>query len=247
MAMSVTHALVSFLDAFTPCRNKERDIPLMQKLVHKILQNSLRHFPIEQQRGTVESLKDSAKIHSDEYRDDDVTPYIIHLLETTCILIDAKVLEFKILCAAMLHDVVEKLKNEDDPLLQMKKRLREIHKKYCALVSMIVDFLTKRPDKDKDTYWKRMLSIKDRTLLWGVLAIKYADRIHNMRTIHGMKNKESMVRKIEETRLWFPQIREKLEKALSYLTRDGTLKNRSYRHLPAVLDNQLQAALMAYN
>jgi (p)ppGpp synthase/HD superfamily hydrolase len=142
----------------------------------------------------------------------------------------------------MLHDTVEDTKNPDKK--DVVRRL--IQKKYGAMIAYIVHLLTKREGEAKEMQWKRMLNEPDLSILWRVLAIKYADRIHNARTFQKLPKKEDRERKVKETLQWFPIIKHELEQCLSKLWKRRTLKNRSRLHLPHILQNKLDAALEAH-
>ncbi len=245
MAFRFIDALVEELNKFTPCLN-DLDYRRQRKLIIKYVHNSKAHHPLEQQQKSLEALRYGAELHAGEYRKDDQTPYYLHLLEVAGILIDLEIRDFKVLCAAILHDVVELLKKVPDAAKRMQERLSDIRKKFGIGVKRLVDYLTKRPGEDKDAYWSRMLAIKDKHLLWRVLAIKYADRIHNIQTLGGMKNEDAKKAKIKETLKWFPEIKVKMEKTLDFLWLKLLIGNRFLKRLPAQLDNLLQAALEPY-
>lgn len=226
------------------------DTPFLQEedkrrahfLVSKIIRTGRQHLIIVQRDKMIESMLDSSKIHAGQYRKNNKTPYILHLLEVVFILIDAKIYDFKILCAAMLHDTIEDTKGSEKK--QLVKKL--IQKKYGAMIACLVHLLTKRESEAKEMQWERMLSEPDLSILWRVLVIKYADRIHNARTFNHMPNKEDRVRKVKETKYWFPIIKCKLDQCFSKLWKKRTIKNRSRLHLPSTLQNKLDAALEGY-
>jgi (p)ppGpp synthase/HD superfamily hydrolase len=221
----------------------EKDRRRAHFLVSKIIQTGRHHLVIVQQKKMKEVMLDSSRIHAGQYRKKGKTPYMLHLLEVACILIDARIYDFKTLCAAMLHDTVEDTKNPDKK--EAVRRL--IQKKYGAMIAYIVHLLTKREGEDKDMQWRRMLDEPDLSILWRVLVIKYADRIHNARTFNDLPTAEDKDRKIKETLRWFPVIiKQRLDDCLSKLWKKRTLKNRSRLHLPDTLQNKLDAALDAY-
>lgn len=220
---------------------KDEDRRRCYFLLSKINRTVRQHLPQVLQAKIIESIKDSSRIHSGIYRKDGTTPYILHLLEVACILIDSKIHDFKTLCAAILHDTVEDTEDPDE-----KKAVRKLIKtKYGAMVCRIVELLSKHKGENKDLQWKRMLNEPDLCILWRVLTIKYADRIHNAQTFNALK-REDLERKVTETKFWFPVIKKKLEECLKKLWVKGTLKTRSRLHLPHLLQNKLDAALEPY-
>ena len=211
-------------------------------LVSKIIRTGRQRLVIVQQKKLIEGMIDSSKIHAGQYRKKGITPYMLHLLEVACILIDARIYDFKTLCAAILHDTIEDTKN-----LEKKEAVKRlIQKKYGSMIAYIVHLLTKRDGEAKEMQWERMLAERDLSILWRVLVIKYADRIHNALTFNDLPTKEDRVRKVQETQVWFPVIKHKLDECLSKLWKKRTLKNRSRLHLPHILQNKLDAALEAY-
>jgi len=108
-------------------------------------------------------------------------PYIEHPVEVAEILSEFKVDDITI-AAALLHDVVE-----DTDISEL-----EIKEKFGETISEIVNGVTKineiyyntLEEKQSENYRKLIISmIKD----LRVIIIKFADRIHNMRTIKYMK------------------------------------------------------------
>ncbi len=108
-------------------------------------------------------------------------PYIEHPVEVAEILSELKVDDITV-AAALLHDVVE-----DTDISEL-----EIKEKFGETISEIVNGVTKineiyyntLEEKQSENYRKLIISmIKD----LRVIIIKFADRIHNMRTIKYMK------------------------------------------------------------
>ena len=108
-------------------------------------------------------------------------PYIEHPVEVASILSELKVDDITV-AAALLHDVVE-----DTDISEL-----EIKEKFGETISEIVNGVTKineiyyntLEEKQSENYRKLIISmIKD----LRVIIIKFADRIHNMRTIKYMK------------------------------------------------------------
>lgn len=220
----------------------EKDRKRAYFLVSKVIRTGKRHLVLVQQKKLTEAMIDSSGIHAGQYRKKGKTPYMLHLLEVICILIDAHIYDFKTLCAAILHDTVEDTKNLERK--EVVKRL--IQKKYGAMIAYIVHLLTKRDGEAKEMQWERMLAEHDLSILWRVLVIKYADRIHNASTFNELPTKEDIDRKVHETLVWFPVIKHRLNECLSKLWKKRTLKNRSRLQLPRILQKRLDASLKAH-
>jgi GTP pyrophosphokinase len=110
-------------------------------------------------------------------------PYVLHAVEVARILVELR-LDTQTLCGGLLHDVLEDLESE-----QEEQRLRkEIEVKFGADVALIVDGLTKiskirllnLQQRQIDSFRRMLLAIAKDV---RVLLVKFADRLHNMRTL----------------------------------------------------------------
>jgi len=119
-------------------------------------------------------------------------PYITHCLSVAETLVDLK-LDYISIAAAFLHDVAE----DTDTTLD------EIKRKFGGEVSDLVSGLTKiselhfesQEDRQAENFRKMLLSMSHDL---RVVLIKFADRLHNMRTIEHMP-RETQVRTARET------------------------------------------------
>jgi len=119
-------------------------------------------------------------------------PYVVHCLEVANILADLK-LDYITISGGLLHDVVE----------DTKVRLDEIEENFGAELANLVNGLTKiaelrlesREDRQAGNFRKMLLSMSQDL---RVILIKFADRLHNMRTIEHLPRK-SQVRIARET------------------------------------------------
>ena len=120
-------------------------------------------------------------------------PFFSHPLEVAGILADLK-FDFKTIITALLHDVVE------DTTLTFK----DIKKNFGEEIANLVDGVTKltklegRSDKfnQAENFRKLLLATSEDI---RVLLVKLADRLHNMRTMRFLKNKEKRNRISLET------------------------------------------------
>ena len=104
-------------------------------------------------------------------------PFILHSLEVMRALTDMR-LDTQTLAAGLLHDVVE---DTDTPIAEIEVQFGED-------VALIVDGVTKisgfklrgREERQVDTFRKMLLSIAKDV---RVIIVKFADRLHNMRTL----------------------------------------------------------------
>ena len=127
-------------------------------------------------------------------------PYILHPIAVAHILIDLK-LDPACIAAGLLHDVVE----------DTSVTLADISARFGAEIAAIVDSLTKlntiegrtKEDAQAGSYRKMFLAMVDDI---GVVLIKLADRLHNMRTLDACAAREAEAhrpaRRWRSTRRW---------------------------------------------
>ena len=120
-------------------------------------------------------------------------PYFSHPLEVAGILTDMK-MDSTTIATALLHDTVE------DTLVS----LEDIQKQFGGSVARLVDGVTKlsrielQTDQAKqaENFRKLVVAMSEDI---RVLLVKLADRLHNMRTLHHLKNPEKRRRIARET------------------------------------------------
>jgi guanosine-3',5'-bis(diphosphate) 3'-pyrophosphohydrolase len=137
---------------------------------------------LPENRVIFEALDFAVKLHSGQKRKSN-EPYIIHPLSVAQILAqDLGVKDPHILASALLHDVVE-----DVPHITID----DIKQRFGSLVGELVDGCTKmalqrldRPTLVDLTHSKLLLTSSRRL---GILLIKMADRLHNIKTLEFLK------------------------------------------------------------
>ncbi len=151
--------------------------------------------------------------HKNQKRDEGV-PYIIHPVAVAKILTDLK-LDSATITTGLLHDTIE----------DTKVTYETVKKEFGEEVANLVDGVTKisaledkaSSDSKAENFRKLILATSKDI---RVLLVKLADRLHNMRTIKFVKDKEKMVRKAKETmeiyapladRMGMNRIRDELE------------------------------------
>ena len=120
-------------------------------------------------------------------------PYFIHPLAVADILCDLK-LDPATVVTALLHDAVE----------DTHITLEEIEAQFGSTIAQLVDGVTKlskfkfRSNKTEqaENFRKLVLAMSKDI---RVLLVKLIDRLHNMRTIHHIKNSEKRIKKARET------------------------------------------------
>ena len=153
----------------------------------------------------IKAIHVAEKAHKKQFRASG-DPYITHPFEVCKSLIELK-LDTESVITGLLHDVIEDSDIE-------KKELKDI---FGESISELVDGLTKinfleekkitRSEKDAENFRKLLISTaKD----IRVLIIKLADRLHNIKTIHFIKNIEKRKRVSNETLLIYAPLAQRL-------------------------------------
>lgn len=274
MVLALATALTKELDVYTPCileKGKKCQRKINRRLfflVEKIVRIGRDFFSNPQEEKLLFTLRYTAKKHQGVYRKDGMTPYLLHPLEVAVILIDLGIHDFKIIIAAILHDVPE----------DTGTSLKEIGKLFGSGVRNIVSLVTIAPDSmekkqylsfveigekalfwkseegiilhmkhafdavKKEIYWKNMKEEADLNCRWRVIALKFADRIHNVMTL-GVMTEEKRLYKLQETRDQFPQLYSVLKKTIEKLYSRRTFKNKKILTVPIVLKKRLEHEL----
>lgn len=227
--------LVKELDAFTPCIflrddwRQQKNFQRMTMLVTKLVLATRHHFVYMQQKKIVEALYFAAEKHRGIYRKDEYTPYLLHVLEVVDILLDLGVFDYKVLVAAIIHDVVE----------DTDATKKEVAERFGNAIAKIVELLTKHPNFIRQLgYWIFIKNVRDKNIRWRVIVIKFADRIHNLMTLKSMP-KQKQLAKIKETIDEFPALYKVLIKTLHQLKKEGVITKEHYMLLPFHLNNRL--------
>ena len=151
--------------------------------------------------------------HQNQKRDEGV-PYIIHPVAVANILTDLK-LDSATITTGLLHDTIE----------DTNVTFETVKKEFGEEVANLVDGVTKisaLEDKasniSKAENFRKLILATSKDI--RVLLVKLADRLHNMRTINFVKDKDKIIRKAKETmeiyapladRMGMNKIRDELE------------------------------------
>ena len=153
------------------------------------------------------------KAHEKQKRDEG-SPYIIHPVAVANILTDLK-LDSATIATGLLHDTIE----------DTQATYKTIEKEFGKEVADLVDGVTKisayenqaASDSKAENFRKLILATSKDI---RVLLVKFADRLHNMRTIQFVSKKEKQIRKAKDTmeiyapladRMGMNRIRDELE------------------------------------
>ena len=125
-------------------------------------------------------------------------PYYLHPIEVAIIVAKEIGIDDVSVAAALLHDTVE-----DTPIT-----LADIEKYFDPTVTHLIDGLTKisgvfknRNTKQAEAFMKLLLSMSEDL---RVVLIKFADRLHNMRTIQHLPREKQIVIASETVELYAP-------------------------------------------
>jgi len=151
--------------------------------------------------------------HQNQKREEGV-PYIIHPVAVAKILTDLK-LDSATITTGLLHDTIE----------DTKETYESVKKEFGEEVANLVDGVTKisalenkASSESKAENFRKLILATSKDI--RVLLVKLADRLHNMRTIQFVKDKEKIVQKAKETmeiyapladRMGMNRIRDELE------------------------------------
>jgi RelA/SpoT family (p)ppGpp synthetase len=151
--------------------------------------------------------------HQNQKRDEGV-PYIIHPVAVAKILTDLK-LDSATITTGLLHDTIEDTKVTYE---SVKMEFGEEVANLVEGVTKISELESKASTVSKAENFRKLILATSKDI--RVLLVKLADRLHNMRTIKFVKDKDKIIRKAKETieiyapladRMGMNRIRDELE------------------------------------
>jgi len=151
--------------------------------------------------------------HQNQKRDEGV-PYIIHPVAVANILTELK-LDSATITTGLLHDTIE---DTNVTYETVKKEFGEEVANLVDGVTKISALENKASINSKAENFRKLILATSKDI--RVLLVKLADRLHNMRTINYLKDKEKIIRKAKETmeiyapladRMGMNRIRDELE------------------------------------
>ena len=155
----------------------------------------------------------AVEAHQNQKREEGV-PYIIHPVAVAKILTDLK-LDSATITTGLLHDTIEDTKATYE---SVKKEFGEEVANLVEGVTKISELETKASTDSKAENFRKLILATSKDI--RVLLVKLADRLHNMRTIQHVKDKNKIIRKAKETmeiyapladRMGMNRIRDELE------------------------------------
>ena len=151
--------------------------------------------------------------HQNQKREEGV-PYIIHPVAVAKILTELK-LDSATITTGLLHDTIEDTKVTYE---SVKKEFGEEVANIVNGVTKISELENKASSDSKAENFRKLILATSKDI--RVLLVKLADRLHNMRTIQFVKDKDKIIRKAKETmeiyapladRMGMNRIRDELE------------------------------------
>ena len=179
------------------------------------------------------------KAHKKQKRDEGV-PYIFHPVAVADILTDLK-LDSATIATGLLHDTIE------DTHATYETIKNEFGQEVADLVdgvTKISEFENKAVENSKAENFRKLIIATSKDI--RVLLVKIADRLHNMRTIHFLKDKNKQIRKAKETmeiyapladRMGMNRIRDELED-LSFKVLNNDARELINNRLDEIKDNR---------
>ena len=201
--------------------------------------------------------------HQNQKREEGV-PYIFHPVAVAKILTDLK-LDSATITTGLLHDTIEDTKVTYD---RVKKEFGEEVANLVEGVTKISELETKASEDSKAENFRKLILATSKDI--RVLLVKIADRLHNMRTIQFVKDKDKIIRIAKETmeiyapladRMGMNRIRDELEdlsfsvlnkpardlilERLNYIknNRDDTFKSISIELIDLLKANGIEATI----
>ncbi len=201
--------------------------------------------------------------HQNQKREEGV-PYIIHPVAVAKILTELK-LDSATITTGLLHDTIE---DTNVTYETVKKEFGEEVANLVEGVTKISALEDKASDDSKAENFRKLILATSKDI--RVLLVKLADRLHNMRTIQFVKDKDKIIRKAKETmeiyapladRMGMNRIRDELEdlsfsvlnkpardlilKRLNFIknNKDDTFKSISYDLIDLLKKNGITATI----
>ncbi len=179
------------------------------------------------------------KAHVKQKRDEGA-PYIIHPVAVADILSDLK-LDSATIATGLLHDTIEDTHTTYNTI---KEEFGQEVADLVEGVTKISEFENQAGENSKAENFRKLILATSKDI--RVLLVKIADRLHNMRTIKFVKNKNKQIRKAKETmeiyapladRMGMNRIRDELED-LSFQVLNNDARELIKKRLDEIKENR---------
>ncbi len=184
------------MNSNTYTREALRDLPMIDGY-NVLAQNASAYLPQDDMDRLDKAYLFARKAHSGQYRKTG-EPYIIHPVEVAIILSELH-MDLQVLTAALLHDVVE----------DCDVTKEEVADLFSETVAELVDGVTKITRIEVETLTDTQVATIRKMLVAmsndiRVIVIKLADRLHNMRTLQGLKEDRRIFKSKETMEIYAP-------------------------------------------
>lgn len=180
----------------TYTREALKDLPVIDGY-NVLAENTSCYLPPEDMDRLDRAYLFAREKHTGQFRKTG-EPYIIHPVEVAIILSELH-MDLQVLTAALLHDVVE----------DCDVTKEEVAEKFSDTVAELVDGVTKITRIEVETLTDTQVATIRKMLVAmsndiRVIVIKLADRLHNMRTLQGLKEDRRIFKSKETMEIYAP-------------------------------------------
>jgi GTP diphosphokinase / guanosine-3',5'-bis(diphosphate) 3'-diphosphatase len=205
----------------------------------KLLDAVQKLRPADDTKQLIAAYEFAKGLHEGQFRKSG-EPYLMHPIAVAEILVDAQ-MDMTCLVTAMLHDIVE-----DTPT-----PIEEIHKRFGEEVARCVDGVTKLSKVNLYSVEQRQAESVRKMLLAmvtdiRVILVKFADRLHNMRTLDALRP-EQQTRIAQETIEIYAPLAHRLGMARSVANSKTLRSDTSNRKRPRISSGKSSPAVPPMN
>lgn len=168
-----------------------------EKTIHAIIDTVQAHHKHTDPQFILRAFHFSREAHKNQLRKSGA-PYIEHCVETARELAELR-MDLVTVAAGLLHDVVE----------DTGVTIEEVRENFGEEVAQLVDGVTKisglqftSHEEEQAEYFRKLLFAISKDL--RVILIKFADRLHNMRTLHFLPRKQAERIALETREIYAP-------------------------------------------
>ncbi len=184
------------MNSNTYTREALKDLPMIDGY-NVLAENASAYLPESDMKRLDDAYLFARKAHTGQFRKTG-EPYIIHPVEVAIILSELH-MDLQVLTAALLHDVVE----------DCDVTKEEVASLFSETVAELVDGVTKITRIEVETLTDTQVATIRKMLVAmsndiRVIVIKLADRLHNMRTLQGLKEDRQIFKSKETMEIYAP-------------------------------------------
>ncbi|MCC5933773.1 MAG: bifunctional (p)ppGpp synthetase/guanosine-3',5'-bis(diphosphate) 3'-pyrophosphohydrolase [Balneolales bacterium] len=178
------------LEAYNLPEVQQNDLNQLLRLCEKHLKSYDKQLISKAFKLTYQSHKEGVRASGE--------PYYLHPLAVAAIIVEEIGLDDVSVAAALLHDTVE---DTSVTLEDIQKHFGEVVVKLIDGLTKISGFFQSKGAKQAETFMKLLVYMADDL---RVVLIKFADRLHNMRTLHHLPKPKQLRIANETSELYAP-------------------------------------------